>query len=180
MKKRFPEIDILRKVGFLGRTYGKVGGLKLHPDESFLEDVITAEFLFIDLDGSKVPMRIENLEQHGDLIAYFLDIDTPEAASDLVSSEVYLPEEQISTIITPATELKYAHLKGFRINDKMLGFIGTVGAVVQYPQQEMVVMERAGKEILIPLTDDFILEINDEEKIVRMKLPEGLVDVQEG
>ena len=42
---------------------------------------------------------------------------------------------------------------------------------------EIAVCEVNEKQVLIPLTNDFIEEIDDERRIIRMSLPDGLIDL---
>ena len=43
--------------------------------------------------------------------------------------------------------------------------------------QKYFILDLAGKQIIIPLIRDWILEVNREEKFIKMFLPEGLMDV---
>ncbi|MEM6699798.1 MAG: hypothetical protein AAF599_15455 [Bacteroidota bacterium] len=55
--------------------------------------------------------------------------------------------------------------------------IGVIEEVIEMPQQEMAVINYKDKEVLIPMNEDFILEILEEEKILKVELPEGLLDL---
>ena len=45
------------------------------------------------------------------------------------------------------------------------------------PQQNMLVVDSNGKEVLIPLADDLLVEIRREVREIEMRLPEGLLDI---
>jgi ribosomal 30S subunit maturation factor RimM len=41
------------------------------------------------------------------------------------------------------------------------------------------VVKRNGKEIYIPLHDDFILDINEDTETMKLSLPEGLLEIND-
>ena len=47
----------------------------------------------------------------------------------------------------------------------------------EYPQQLMAVIDIAGREVLVPLNDQLITDIDKDAKIIRMQIPEGLLDL---
>ena len=49
--------------------------------------------------------------------------------------------------------------------------------IEEYPQQMMLVINHLEKELLIPLTDEWITEINKEESYIDMQLPDNFLDV---
>ncbi|MNT82127.1 16S rRNA-processing protein RimM [compost metagenome] len=61
--------------------------------------------------------------------------------------------------------------------DEALGELGEILEVNEYPQQFVATVLYQETEILFPLNEDFIVEIDDEEKILTLDLPEGLLDV---
>jgi 16S rRNA processing protein RimM len=44
-------------------------------------------------------------------------------------------------------------------------------------EQHYFILKLADKEIIIPIIKGWILEVNREEKFIKMQLPEGLMDV---
>ena len=43
--------------------------------------------------------------------------------------------------------------------------------------QNYFVTNLDGKEVVIPLIKDWIIEVNREERFIKMQVPEGLIDV---
>lgn len=74
-------------------------------------------------------------------------------------------------------EFYYTDLKGFIAVDETLGELGEIIEVNEYPQQFVATVNYQNKEILFPLNEDFIVEIDDEENILTLDLPEGLLDI---
>lgn len=58
------------------------------------------------------------------------------------------------------------------------GKLGMISDVVQNTAQDLYeVKTEEGKKILIPVVKEFVLEVNMNEKTVKVKLPEGLLDL---
>jgi len=45
------------------------------------------------------------------------------------------------------------------------------------PQQFIATVDIDGRDAMFPLNEDFIVGIDPEEKIIVLKLPEGLIDM---
>ena len=54
---------------------------------------------------------------------------------------------------------------------------GEIIAVNEYPQQFIATVLYKKTEIMFPLNEDIIVEIDDEEETILVNLPEGLLDV---
>jgi len=93
----------------------------------------------------------------------------------LLKKKLYLPIAQKPE--RDENEFFYTDLKGFTAIDETLGELGEIIEVNEYPQQFIATVLYKGTEILFPLNEDFIIEIDDEEKILTLGLPEGLLDI---
>ena len=73
----------------------------------------------------------------------------------------------------------YDYYIGYNILDVSGKKIGEITAIDDSTENILFCIESAnsGEEILIPLSDDFIEEINDNNKTITMNLPEGLLDL---
>ena len=49
--------------------------------------------------------------------------------------------------------------------------------VEETPAQLLITVDYSGREVLIPLVDDFIVELNKRKKTLLLNLPEGLLDL---
>ena len=177
MNSRWRTIPGFVRIGSTGKARGIEGEIKLYVDDQYLEDVIEAEFLFLERDGNKVPLAISSIREVQDLLVKFDEINDPTAANNWTNLEVFLPDDEIESRDpdNQQAELHFQGLKNFTIIDSSLGHIGLILEVRDYPQQEMAVIRHTGREVLIPLNSEFIDEINEEKKTVSMNLPEGLL-----
>ena len=88
---------------------------------------------------------------------------------------VYLP---LSTL-PPLTGKKfyYHEVVGFEIREEDGKTCGNIVSINDQTAQNYFILDLAGKEIIIPIIKDWILEVKREEKFIKMQLPEGLMDV---
>jgi len=166
-------------VGTLGKHYGTSGELRVRILPGFEENVISAEFLFIDLHGSKVPHRVDNWRQGKDLLVCFSEMTDRTETTGLAGRELYLPSDEIEHRLEEPTEpLHFSYLKGFAIVEHESGKqVGLITDVQSYPQQELGVVVIEGREVLIPIHNDLIEEVDESNSIVRMNIPEGLLEL---
>ena len=63
------------------------------------------------------------------------------------------------------------------IHDITVGEIGVIEYINDQTSQHLFVVNKNGKEILIPINDDFILNLDRTNKIINLKLPDGLLKI---
>ena len=175
---RWRTISGFIRVGRLGTTHGAQGEIKLIADEAMIDDIGAAEFLFVDIDGDRVPFEVAGFRITKDLLVQFHSLEDQGAASRLTGSEVFLPEEEVQSSTSetlPST--RYSKLVGMEMHDSVHGNLGEILEVRVYPEQELAVLELNGHEVLIPLHDDLILDVDSQSNVVEVDLPEGLLDL---
>ncbi len=167
------------QIGKTKKPFGVAGALKVDIEEAFLEDFLLAKVLFLRIKGKPVPYFVENIEVKGMPLLKLEDVDNKESAHKIGGSDILLreadiiPEDQRQLEVEETIE--FARLKGFMIQDVNLGQIGKIDNIEEFPQQEMAIVWYKEKEVLIPLNEGLIESIDQEGRVVRMDLPEGLL-----
>ncbi len=137
------------------------------------------DVLFIELKReSFIPYFVETTKAANDT-EYIITLDEvqdTEEAKKLVGKTVYVKEEVLETAKVDSP-LMYI---GFNLVDKTRGGVGTIEDVLLMGKQWIARLTVDGKEVLIPLVEDMILDVNYKNKYLRMDLPEGLLDVYLG
>lgn len=170
-------------VGHTQKVHGTDGELKVHVFDEFIEDFLDAEFAFLEIDGGKVPFFIENIRLTNTALVLFEDIMNNEDAVPYTNKPVYLqdeniiPDEQRTFITQTEDTLQYRRYINWQIIDKKVGIIGTIENIIEYPQQEMAVLHYQKREIMLPMTEGLIDQIDKENKMILMNLPDGLLDL---
>lgn len=65
---------------------------------------------------------------------------------------------------------------GFRVEDEALGLLGQVVDVLENAFQATLVVDGPHGEVLIPLVDEFVLDVDPEAGAIRTRVPSGLVE----
>ncbi len=165
----------LKRIGFVNKTSGFKGNLSCVTDIARSEKLLKSKFFFLILEGLPVPFAVETLEIKGDeLIVKFEDVDSEQQAKKLLRKEIFAD----ILLGKKKKDLKsWKDLVNYTAIDNISGEIGIITEVYEYPMQMIAKCLVDGKEILFPLNDDIVLEIDEDEKKVFVELPEGLLDV---
>lgn len=171
--------QIFVSIGFTRKTHGVKGELKCSIEEDYKAIILKKGRVFLDQKGRKVPFFVEEIRGAGEPIVKFEDIDNREDALLLQSREIFLPENDlpVNFVVEDEDELAYAFVVGFRLLDQTVGLIGEIEDVVEMPQQEMAVVQYKGREVMIPLNEQFVLAIDEEKQEVKVDLPDGLLNM---
>jgi len=166
-------------VGRLGKVHGLGGFLRLRmDDDQYVDDAARAGVLFVGDEWAPLPYFIMEIKDDPTLLIQFEEVESREAAEKLAGELLFLRERDLTVIAHDAPEEDFTFLIGYTIEEVNAGEVGTIEQVVEYPQQWMAILPYAGREILIPLHDDLVEDIDTEGKVIRMNLPEGLLELQ--
>ena len=165
--------DEVYKIGQLGKPHGVRGEITF----SFTTDVwdrVDADYLVLLIDGILVPFFMEEYRFRGEHSALlkFVDIDRIEDVQELSGAEVFFPYE-----LTPEddeADYTWSHFEGFRVEDEEKG---DLGEIVRVDDSTDNVLFELRDGCLIPAVEAFIRDIDHEQRVVRMALPDGLLDL---
>lgn len=143
--------------------------------DDIFDRVEDCDYLVLLLDGILVPFFIEEYRFRSDNVALvkFEGIDSTEKARTLTNVEVYYPvkfmddQEEISS---------WNYFIGFRVEDIHHGCLGTVVDVDDATMNVLFVIENGDEEVLLPAHEEFILDIDRKKKILKVDIPDGLLD----
>lgn len=164
-------------LGFILRPHGIKGELKAVFDVDDISQYKKKESVYV-LQGKKlIPFSIEyiRIQSQRDVILKLREIRTRDEAETVAKCELYLPEDQLPELND--YQFYFHEIKGFVVQDEVLGTLGKVNKALEMPAQDLISMDYEGREVLIPITDDFVLKVDRENKIVFTHLPDGHLDV---
>jgi 16S rRNA processing protein RimM len=138
---------------------------------------LTLDSIFAEINGKLVPYFVSKYKLQNNQTGnfYFDDIDTIEKAEGLVRKKLFLPNKLKP--VRDEDEFLITDLKGFIVYDGAAGELGEIIEIHEYPQQFVAVVPYKNREIMFPLNDDLIVEIDEENGILKVDLPEGLIDL---
>jgi 16S rRNA processing protein RimM len=164
------------KLGKIIKVHGKDGEMICTFDLDRAERLAGLKFIFIEIDRRLIPFLIESIQLDGNHARIKLeDIDNPEEAQAFIRLELYLPYADM-----PGLSEKEFHpheIIGFSVVDKSKGEIGRVNDVLARPGQSLLQVIAHNKELLIPLAEELIIEVDKEKQLLVIDAPEGLIDL---
>lgn len=163
-------------IGYITKTKGLKGEVQLffeYPEPENLH----LDTIFLETNGKLIPYFVTQLKPQPNQTAniYLEDIDVVEKAEKLVRKKVYLPLSKKPE--RNPDEFLITDLKGFLVIDENRGELGEIVDIYEYPQQFVAAVPYQFREILFPLNDEFISEIDQEKGVLLVNLPEGLIDL---
>ncbi len=170
------QADEVYKIGTITRVHALKGELSF----SFTDDVwdrVDADYLMLSVDGILVPFFLEEYRFRSDSVALvkFQHIDSADDAQEFVGCEVFFPYS-----LTPdeaPDEMRWSYFTGFRIEDEQHGMLGTISHVEDSTANVLFYVQSDKTELMIPAVEEFIIDINHAGRVIKMHVPEGLLDL---
>lgn len=159
---------ISRKFSFKGEIV-----LQINPDlDTFPKHI---KSVFVELQQKRIPFFITFAKAHkkNSIRLKFEDVNSELEAEKLVKQDVYVLKSQID--IDEAFSLK--DLIGYTAYDDRDQAIGKIVSLNTSTPQAFFEVESNEKQILIPANEDWIIEIDEDQKEIFFELPEGLLDL---
>lgn len=154
-------------IGRLTRTHGKRGELQCLMSNEYWDNA-DATFLILKLDNILVPFRVLDWRSKGsDSLIFQLDhIEDEQQAQRLVGTEAFmlLSDMNQEDEVMPT----WQSLLGYRVVDTDQGELGIVDQVDETTINTLITLSDGR---LIPIHEDFIVDINAEDKQLTICLP---------
>ena len=164
-------------LGKIAKKFSFKGEVLIYLDTDEPEMYEEMESVFVEMNKNLVPFFIEKSLLHkGDFLRVkFEDVNSEEEANEMIGREVYLPLSMLPKL--EGNKFYYHEVIGFDVIDKRLGNIGKIVSINDSAAQPLFEIDKDGIEILIPMIDDFIVEVNRDKKAIFLDTPVGLVDL---
>ncbi len=165
------------KIAKITKLYGNDGTVVMRLYDRFPEEVDFEEPLFILTDGLVTPLFFNSFQRRGKskAIATFDDIDTAYRTNFIVGCEAIalIDDEELAD----DGELYYDQMEGFAFVDSVSGKRGEITEFIDNENNPLFDVLIEGVSVMVPVTDDLIEEIDPQERVITMTLPEGLLEL---
>ncbi len=164
------------KIGVLTKPHGIKGEVSFFfTDDVF--DRVDCDYLICLMEGIFVPFFIEEYRFKTDTVALvkFEGIDTAEQARRFTNVEVYFPLHL--AVETTDEGLSWPYFVGFEVVDVNHGKLGHVVAVDDSTANTLFIIEHGGRELLVPAHEEFIKELDHEQRRMLLQMPDGLLQL---
>ncbi|MCO5231881.1 MAG: ribosome maturation factor RimM [Chitinophagales bacterium] len=166
--------DLLVSIGSIYKAHGFKGMMKIRVTPEYMDDLLQLDAIFIQTQTSTLPYFISSIEDIADDMALLQleEITSKEEITPLIKCPILAREEDLEGEVE-----EWESLVGYFISDKNIGEIGEIFDVIEMPHQEIAQVKYQDREVLIPIHEDLIIEIDEEKKKIYMDLPEGFFEV---
>ncbi len=164
-------------VGKIVKKYSFKGELLVKLDTDDPEQFLEMESVFVQQHKNLIPFFISHSALHKSTLlrVQFEDVENEADADALLGAELYLPLSRLPKLT--GNQFYFHEIIGFTATDTEFGTIGTITGVNDSTAQALFEIDREGKQILVPVNDDFIKKVDREQKKVHLEVPTGLIDL---
>ncbi|MFI5323141.1 MAG: ribosome maturation factor RimM [Thermodesulfobacteriota bacterium] len=163
--------------GKITRAHGLSGGVRLTPFSRHFESLETLDSIFIEKVREKAPERFMLSEfrlEKGSALLKLEGVDTIDKAEELVGCDVYIEKSRLPEL--EEGEFYWFELIGLETFTDDGKYLGQVENLIDRALQSVLVVKKDGKEILIPLSEPIIKEINLKESKIVISPVDGLLN----
>ena len=164
-------------LGRITKAHGLKGEIQCYFDVNDQMDYVGLDAFFVEFNNGLMPLFIEkiNLKKPGKVIVRLEDHSSIDDIDYLISKGLYLPNASLPELNDD--QFYYHEIKGFRVIDEREGDIGPITDVLEYSSQPLIQVDFNGNELLFPISDEVIANVDKENKVMNVKLTEGLLDI---
>jgi 16S rRNA processing protein RimM len=167
-------------LGHIAKLHGYKGGVSLFLDVTNPSDYTALDSVFIDIDNNLTPFFVESMRMttKGFAVIHFEGVTDEDYAKKILRKKVYLPAE----ILPELTGINfYDHeVVGFKVIDAKHGNVGILQCVVDLSVNPLLQIAKDGKEILVPLIEGVVQQVDRQAKELHIKAPDGLIELYLG
>ncbi|MCH5237087.1 MAG: 16S rRNA processing protein RimM [Muribaculaceae bacterium] len=166
-------------IGKFQKTHALKGELNaiLNIDPEFFEE---GNPIIVEFDGILVPFFTNSIRPKG-TTSFLIKLDgveSEEQASSFVNKEIRTIKNLVRDLIESDEEF-IEPIVGFSVIDDSSGEnVGTIDDLdTSTSNILLIVVSGEDQLIYIPYSEDFIVELDEKKRTIRMKLPDGLLDI---
>jgi 16S rRNA processing protein RimM len=168
--------DNLIEIGKVIKPHGIQGEMSFTYTADIFE-VDDLPFFVFEIDGILVPFKVSEYRIRTDSTGFLTleGIESEDEARAFDGLAIYVNQSVLAT--DEHLNLSLEYFVGFQLTDVLQGKVGVITDIDRSTANVLYVVEKEDSELLIPVADDYIREINHDLKEIVVKLPEGLLDL---
>lgn len=174
------KIDECFYLGYIAKAIGTKGELAFKLDVDSPSSYTQMSSIWVQIhakDDELVPFFPEQAQliNNGNLRIKLEGVNFQEDAKNLVGKSLFLPLTELPEL--KGNQFYFHEITGFEVEDIRKGKIGVVDKVLEYSTSNLLSIKYEDKEILIPISDDTIVELDRSKKLLKVEATEGLIDL---
>ena len=139
--------------------------------------------LVSDMNGIFVPFYVDACrpKNHETVLLMIDGMDTEQEVTRLVNHEIYALKRDFreESELAEADGYPLDYFIGFMLLDTDGTGVGEIIDVDEQTENAIFIVDRGGDELMVPASDDLIVEFDLDKKTMVMDLPQGLLDLNE-
>lgn len=167
--------DMLR-VGVFANTHGVRGEIKVFPTTDDVTRFKKLKVLYLDKGTELMKLEVSSVRFFKNMVIMkFKEIDNINDIEKYKGKDLLIERKQA----VPLQENEYfiCDIIGSRVVTEDKEEIGTLKEVLQTGANDVyVVKTNEGKEVLFPVIDECVLDVDTEEKVVTVRIMPGIMD----
>ncbi|SMD21166.1 ribosome maturation factor RimM [Kibdelosporangium aridum] len=165
-------------VGRVAKAHGIRGELAVDvrtdsPEQRFAPGAVVAARL---RDGTSRPLTLSAVRAHGERLLVFFDEVPDRTAAESLRGALLLADTDALPPTDDPDEFYDHELEGLAAVLADGSPVGTVREVVHSPAGELLALDVAGREVLVPFVREIVPEVDIAGRRVVLDPPEGLLD----
>jgi len=171
-------VDQLIHIGKVVATFGLTGQVII--THVLAKKVIfkNQEPVFIEITkGKPIPFFVETCtaKSISEITLKLEGVSSRESAIRMINKNIWINEAEFNKMVDKSAPIA---LIGYTIyDDENEKVLGVINEMIEQPHQLLAKIYIDNKEVLIPLNESTLLEIDRKKKEVVVDLPEGLLDI---
>ena len=166
-------------IGKVTKSHGLDGEVEISANSDLIEEC-ELPYIVAEIDGIFVPFFISEYRYKNNTSFLFQlkGIETENEAKELIKCEVFIHKDFLADGMSAADMEGGNFFIGFSIYTENGKFIGVINDIDDSTENVLFqLFDEENNEIIIPATDDFVVEIDEVNKKIIMNLPEGLLSI---
>jgi 16S rRNA processing protein RimM len=167
-------------LGYVAKLHGFKGEVSLFLDVTNPEDYQTLDAVFIEINGQLSPFFVESfkLKNKGFAAVKFEGVNSENDARLLLRKNLFLPAQILPKL--SGTHFYDHEVVGFTVIDLNYGEVGKLESIVDLQVNPLIQIMNGEKEVLIPLIEGVVVELDRKKKIMTINAPAGLIELYLG
>jgi 16S rRNA processing protein RimM len=167
-------------LGYVAKLHGFKGEVSLFLDVTNPEDYQTLDAVFIEINGQLSPFFVESfkLKNKGFAAVKFEGVNTENDARLILRKNLFLPAQILPKL--SGTHFYDHEVVGFTVVDVNYGEVGILESIVDLQVNPLIQIMKDEKEVLIPLIEGVVVELDRKKKIMTINAPAGLIELYLG
>ena len=164
-------------MGYISRAQGLNGAVRLNTEYAGLIPKLKGKTVYLQKGDKQFSFILLASREHDkeSVVITLKESTSREMAESIIGFSAFIVRSELPS--GKGKQFYPYELIGMQLIDSREGDLGTILDVFPSPANAVAALEYKGVEVLIPLATPFIEEINRAEKILKLSLPEGILEV---